>query len=400
MTVFGRTTVAGLILSIAMAAIPDLAELKKMSARFARAELRVDTSKLAEGDRRALAKLVEAAHVIDEIFLTQFWSGNRALYEQLKKDSSELGRARLDYFWLNKGPWSALDEHKAFLPNVPEKKPAGSNFYPLDMTKQEFEKWVQTLPAKQKEQAQGFFTVIHRIDGKLTVVPYSDEYRRDLQRLASLLNEAAAASPNATLKRYLTTRAEAFLSNDYYQSDLAWMDLDAPLDITIGPYETYNDELFGYKASFEAYITIRDDAETNKVRFFSERLQEIENNLPIKPEYRNPKIGASAPIRVVNEVIATGDAAHGVRTAAFNLPNDERVIKAKGSKRVMLRNVQEAKFNSILEPIAGIVLPARDRKNLSFDWFFTHILAHELTHGIGPHGIRLAGRESTVRQEL
>jgi hypothetical protein len=145
---------------------------------------------------------------------------------------------------------------------------------------------------------------------------------------------------------------------------------------------------------------VRDDAETAKVRSFSDRLQEIENNLPIKPEYRNPRIGALAPIRVVNELIATGDAAHGVRTAAFNLPNDERVIREKGSKRVMLRNVQQAKFERILTPIASRVLAAEDRKYLSFDWFFTHILAHELTHGIGPHEIKIAGRNGTPRKEL
>jgi hypothetical protein len=394
------TAAVALSAAIAMAAIADLTELRKMAARFAAAPLRVDTSGLSEGDRRALAKLIEAAHAIDDIFLTQLWSGNHALYERLRNDKTDLGRARLDYFWLNKGPWSALDGHNAFLPGVPARKPEGANFYPTDMTKQEFEKWVNAVPAEEKTRAQGFFSVIHRRDGKLATVPYSDEYRPTLQRLASLLNEAAAATSNASLKRYLTTRAAAFLSNDYYESDVAWMDLDSPLDITIGPYETYNDELFGYKAAFEAYITIRDDAETNKVRFFSERLQEIENNLPIRPEYRNPKIGALAPIRVVNEVIATGDAAHGVRTAAFNLPNDERVIKEKGSKRVMLRNVQEAKFNSVLTPIAALVLPASDRNNLIFEWFFTHILAHELTHGIGPHQIRVAGRETTPRKEL
>jgi hypothetical protein len=383
-----------------MAAIPNNAELKKKIARFAPAELRVDTSNLSDGDRRALVKLVEAAHLVDDIFLTQFWSGNHLLYEQLKKDRSDLGKARLDYFWLNKGPWSALDEYQAFLPGVPPKKLPGANFYPPDMSKQEFETWVGTLSPAQKEQSQGFFTVIHRRDGKLTQVPYSQEYRERLQQLASFLKDAAAATPNKSLKRYLTTRADAFLSNDYYQSDVAWMDLDAPLDITIGPYETYNDELFGFKAAFEAYITIRDDAETNKVKFFSDHLQEIENNLPVSPEYRNAKIGALAPIRVVNEVIASGDAAHGVRTAAFNLPNDERVVKEKGSKRVMLRNVQEAKFKSILVPIAALVLPEADQKDLSFDWFFTHILAHELTHGIGPHQIRVSGRETAPRKEL
>jgi hypothetical protein len=383
-----------------IAAVPDVAKLKKMMARFSPAELSVDLSKLSEGDRRAVVKLIEAAQLIDDIFLTQFWSGNHALYEQLKKDTSELGRVRLEYFWLNKGPWSALDEHRAFLPAVPEKKPEGANFYPPDMSKPEFEKWAAGLPAAERELAKGFFSVIHRKDGKLVAVPYSEEYRPRLTRLASLLNESAAATSNQSLKRYLTMRAAAFLSNDYYASDIAWMDLDAPVDVTIGPYETYNDELFGYKAAFEAYITVRDDAETNKVRFFSERLQEIESNLPIKAAYKNPKIGALAPIRVVNELIAAGDAAHGVRTAAFNLPNDERVIRERGSKRVMLKNIQQAKFDKILAPIAAVVLPPGTRQDLSFESFFTHILAHELTHGIGPHQIKVNGRETTPRKEL
>jgi hypothetical protein len=178
------------------------------------------------------------------------------------------------------------------------------------------------------------------------------------------------------------------------------MDLDAPIDITIGPYETYNDEIFGYKAAFEAYVNLRDDAETAKLKFFGDHLQEVENNLPIDAQYRNPKLGGQAPIRVVNEVFAAGDGAHGVQTAAYNLPNDERVITQKGSKRVMLKNVQEAKFHSVLEPIAKHVLTAASQSDVSFDSFFTHILAHELSHGIGPHQITAAGRATTIRQEL
>ena len=173
------------------------------------------------------------------------------------------------------------------------------------------------------------------------------------------------------------------------------MDLDAPLDITIGPYETYNDELFGYKASFEAYVNLRDEAETAKIQFFANHMQEIENNLPIDSKYRNPKIGGSSPIRVVNQIVSAGDGAHGVQTAAYNLPNDERVVEQKGSKRVMLKNVQEAKFRTTLQPIARRVLPASAQADLSFDSFFTHIVAHEMTHGIGPHQISVAGRATT-----
>ena len=370
-----------------------------MAARFASVPLHVDTSKLSAGDAKALPKLLEAARAVDDLFLKQFWSGNPAEYHKLKGDSSPLGKARLHYFWLNKGPWSSLDDYVAFVPDVPAKKLPGSNFYPEDMKKQDFESWVKALSEKDRQAAEGFFTVIRRQNGKLAAVPYSTEYRADLDRLSRLLHDAATATDNATLKHFLNSRADAFLSNDYYTSDVAWMDLDAPLDITIGPYETYNDELFGYKASFEAYITLRDDAETNKLKFFSGHMQEIENNLPIDAKYRNPKIGALSPIRVVNEILATGDAAKGVRTAAFNLPNDERVTHEKGTKRVMLKNIQEAKFEKTLVPISKRVLATSAQKDLSFESFFTHILAHEMTHGIGPHQINVSGRILQVEYE-
>jgi hypothetical protein len=389
--------VAGLLFLIAVvaAAIPDLAELNRMIARFAPAELQVDPSQLSAGDRQALAKLLDAARILDDVFLTQIWGGNAALRERLQKETSPLGKARLHYFEMNKGPWSDLDDHAAFLSGVPPKKLPGANFYPEDMTRQEFETWAQGLTPAQKEQATGFFTVIRRgADKKLTVVPYSQAYARPLERAARLLEEAALLTPNASLQKFLRLRAKAFLSNDYYASDIAWMKLDAPIDITIGPYETYNDEVFGYKAAFEAYVTLRDDQETAKLKAFADHLQEIENNLPLEAKYRNPKIGALAPIRVVNEVLATGDGAHGVRTAAYNLPNDERILRQMGSKRVMLKNVQEAKFAKTLQPIAQRVLPAADQRDLSFDAFFSHILAHEMTHGIGPqNGVRQSLKE-------
>ncbi len=378
-----------------------LPELKRMMARFATTDLRVDTSALSAGDRKALPKLIEAARIVNRLFMMQLWSGNHALALQLEKDKTPLGRARLHYFWINKGPWSDLDEHTAFLPGVPPKKLPGANFYPPGLTREEFEAWEKKLPETERRQAQGFFTVIERDGAKgLKAVPYSVVYKADLEDAARLLREAAAETDNATLKTFLTLRADAFLSNDYYASDVAWMDLDAPLDITIGPYETYNDELFGYKAAFEAYINLRDDRETAKLKFFADHMQEIENNLPMDARYRNPRLGASAPIRVVNEIFCSGDGNHGVQTAAYNLPNDERVVQQKGSKRVMLKNVQEAKFRSVLAPISKHMLPAAARADISFESFFTHILAHEMTHGIGPHRIQVKGRETTPRQEL
>ncbi len=404
--------------------VSDLAKIQKMMARFAPTEMNVDINALSAGDKKALAKLIEAAHVIDDIFLTQFWSGNHALYSKLQKDTSPLGIARLQYFWLNKGPWSSLDGEEAFLPNVPAKKLPCANFYPEDMTKEEFDKWMQDLNEDQQAQARSFFTIITRgpmtdpaqhelkpgqpvrmlggpaKPGKFNIVPYSTAYRADLEKAAKLLKEAAALTDNASLKKFLTSRADAFLSNDYYESDLAWMDLDAPLDITIGPYETYNDEIFGYKASYEVYVNLRDDKESGKLAAFSQHLQEIENNLPIDAKYRNPKLGSQAPIRVVNEVYAGGDGNHGVQTAAYNLPNDERVITQKGAKRVMLKNVQEAKFKKTLIPITKQVLSQDEQNLLSFDWFFTHILAHELSHGLGPHQITVDGKKTTPREQL
>jgi hypothetical protein len=379
----------------------SLTELESMIARFAPAEMRVDLSALTAGDRKALVKLVEAARVIDDLFLTQLWSGNHELLARLEKDKSPLGQARLHYFRIEKSPWSDLDDHTAFLPGVPPKKLPGANFYPAGMTKEEFEAWAKTLPDHERAEAEGFFTVIGRDSAeRLHATPYSQAYGKDLERAAALLREAAAATENESLKRFLTLRAGAFLSNDYYASDVAWMDLDAPLDITIGPYETYNDEIFGYKAAFEAYVTLRDDEETAKLKFFADHMQEIENHLPIDARFRNPKIGAAAPIRVVNEIFSAGDGNHGVQTAAYNLPNDDRVVQQKGSKRVMLKNVQEAKFEKTLVPISKRMLPASAQRDLSFDLFFTHILAHEMTHGIGPHQIEIAGRSTTPRQEL
>ena len=382
--------------------IPDLAELEKMTARFAPTELRVDTGALSPGDQKALVKLIEAGRIMHEIFLDQMWSGNDALRDKLREDRTPLGRARRHYFRINASPWSAVDAERAFLPDVPARKPLGANFYPQDMSKQEFETWLKGLNDTEQEQAKGYFTVVRRQrpDRKLVIYPYSVEYRTDLERAATLLREAAALTSNDTLKRFLTSRAEAFLTNEYRASDMDWMDLDAPLDITIGPYETYQDELFGYKASFEAYINLRDDGESARLGFFSRHLQDIENNLPEDKKYRNPKLGSQSPLRVVNVVSAAGE--RGVQTAAYNLPNDEIVVNQKGSKRVMLKNVQEAKFNSVLLPIAKRLLPDQAQSDVNFQAFFTHIVAHELMHGLGPHEITVTARKhsSTPRLEL
>jgi hypothetical protein len=380
--------------------LPDAAKLEQMSARFAPTEIAADLSRLSPNDRKALAKLVEASQIIDGIFLRQAWAGNPSMLLDLAGDQSAEGRARLHYFLINKGPWSALDHNQPFVAGAP-RKPEGGGFYPPNATKAELEGWMKSLPAAEQKRAKGFFTVVHRTaEGKLTVVPYNIEYEGELTRAAGLLREAAAAASEPSLKKFLSARADAFLSNDYYASDVAWMELSGAIEPTIGPYEVYADEFFNYKAGYEAFITVQDEGESAKLQKFSGELQDIENHLPIDPKYRNPQLGALSPIVVVNEIFCAGDANHGVQTAAFNLPNDERVTHEKGSKRVMLKNVQDAKFAKTLIPISKIVLSPAEQKNLSFDAFFTHIVVHELMHGLGPHNVSVNGRASTVRQEM
>jgi hypothetical protein len=384
----------------AASADPAMTALNAQAARFAPTELSADVATLPESERRALAHTIRAAQVMDALFLRQVWAGNESLLSTLATDDSEMGRARLRYFLVNKGPWSRLDHHEPFVPGVPA-KPAGANFYPPDATKDEVEKWLAGLGPAARPAATGFFTTIRRAPGGgLMAVPYSVEYQAELALAASHLRAAAQATTQPTLKAYLESRAAAFLSNDYYDSDVKWMELDASIEPTIGPYEVYEDEWFNYKAAFEAFVTVKDQTESEKLRQFAGALQDIENNLPIDPKYRNPALGALAPIAVVNTVFSAGDGNRGVQTAAFNLPNDERVIREKGSKRVMLKNNQQAKFDKVLVPIAQVALAPADRGNIAFDAFFTHILMHELVHGLGPHGITVGGRATTVRQEL
>lgn len=389
-----------LAMTSAQAATPELQELKAMTARYAPVDVRVDVSHLPANERQSLIRIIQAAQILDALYLRQVSPQNESRLLDLLDDHTPLGEARLHYFLMNKGPWSELDEDRPFLPGVPAKPPQ-ANYYPADATRFEVETWISSLPRSEHEEAAGFFTTIRRdTHGKLIAVPYSLEYQGELTQVARLLREAAALTTQPTLKTFLDKRAAAFLSNDYQDSDVAWLDLDASIDPTIGPYETYLDTWFNYKAAFEAYIGLTDAQETAKLTRFGGELQELENHLPIDPQYRRPKLGGQAPIRVVNVVFAAGDGNHGSPAAAYNLPNDERTIEAKGSKRVLLRNFQQAKFDAVMQPIANIVLAPADRSAVSFEPFFTHILMHELMHGLGPQNIRVGGRATTVRLEL
>jgi hypothetical protein len=374
-----------------------LPDLDRRLAQFAPTRLTADLSGLSPADRRALDLLVQASSRLNDIALRQSWAGNPDFSRQLAKLKGPQADAARAYFIVNHGPWDRLDGMKPFLGNLPH--PEGEGYYPEDMTRQEFESWVKAHPA-DKDRFTSTVTVIRRKGKDLVAVPYSQEYRAWLEPAAKELKQAAAATDNATLKHFLTTRADAFLSDDYYPSDLAWMDLEAPVEVTIGPYETYGDGLFGYKAAFEAYVTIALPKESGVLARYKESLPFLERNLPIPDADKNLTRGTESPIRVVDVAYAAGDATSGIPAVAYNLPNDERVREAKGSKKVLLKNLMRAKYDQILVPIAAQVLDPSQVGDLSFEAYFNEVLHHELSHGLGPGTITVDGKKTEVRLEL
>jgi len=363
-------------------------------AQYAPTELSADLSGVPKSERPVLAELIRAARWMDEIFLRQVFEGN----PEIRDAVAATGDAALqDYFAVNFGPWDRLDGMRPFFGTTPH--PDGAGYYPVDMTKNEFESWLAEHP-DQREAFVSLFTVIRRDGDGLVAVPYSEAYGEYLETAAEHLRGAAELTASESLRRFAEARAEAFASDDYYASDLAWMDLDSPVEVTIGPYEVYEDGLFAYKAAFEAFVTVDVPEESAALARFKNRLPWLERNLPIPDEYKNLDRGTESPIRVVDEVFVGGEAKAGVQTLAFNLPNDERVREAKGSKKVMLRNVLRAKFEKILVPIAERVLVEDQVDRVSFDAFFAESLHHELSHGLGPGKLTLDGRETEVRLEL
>jgi hypothetical protein len=379
-------------------AIKPVADVEKLLAQYSPTPLAADLSALGgEQERRALSELIEAARPLDAVFLRQAWTGNPELRDQLAAYQGPHAAATLAYFDLNFGPWDRLAEWRPFVGDRP--RPLGAGFYPDDFGKEQFEAWLAKHP-RDRAAFTSTTTVIRRRGADLVAVPYSREYADWLGPSAEHLRRAATMTGNASLRRFLESRAAAFASDDYYASDMDWMDLDSPIEITIGPYETYEDTLFGYKASFEAYVTVALPAESAALARYKERLPWLERNLPIPDAWKNLSRGTASPIRVVDLVFGAGEAQAGVQTLAFNLPNDERVREAKGSKKVLLRNVMRAKFDKILLPIARRVLAPAQLRDVSFDAYFNHVLHHELGHGLGPGTITVGGRKTEVRLEL
>lgn len=389
----GKSSVAP---ETAVRLVPDIRE---RLAQLPETVIDYDRGLLDAQEQRVVAKLIEASRPIHEIYLSQVSDGNPPLRSELAAlaEKSAFDRRGLAYFDLMMGKWDRLKHDEPFIsPFGPEgAKPAGAGFYPPDMTAAEFEKWIAEHP-EDRESFRNLYTVIRRKEGKLVAVPCSEYYREPLARAALKLREAAALTGNASLKDFLLKRADAFQSNQYIESDVAWVQMDSPIEVVIGPYEVYEDALFNAKASFESFVTVVDRPESEKLKVYIQHLTDMEKSLPMPDRYKNLKRSGGSTIRVVQTIFSAGDARRGVQTAAFNLPNDETIRQTKGSKNVLLKNVMKAKFAQSGEPIARRVLDPSQEPLLSFDAYFAHTLFHELSHALGP-GI-ITGPDGKVQE--
>ncbi|KAJ2310146.1 hypothetical protein IWW54_003350 [Coemansia sp. RSA 2705] len=363
-------------------------------------ELRADLSHLTDGDKRALVKLADVSDLLNHVYYRQIWDHASALRGQLERDSGHNATALATHqlFELFRGPWDRSHENEPFVPGVPA-KPATANVYPADMTVGEFDAWTRTLPEAEARRARGFYDLVRR-DGRaqLQLQTYASAYAEQLVPAAQLMREAAALVADPSFARFLRARGAAFESNAYLDSEVDWLQIshESALEAAIGPYETYEDELLALKAFFESMVHVRDFDGSRVLGKFTSSLELVEEHLPIPDTYRNRAL-VPPPIVVVNQVYYGGDTAVPM-TAAYNLPNDELAIEKAGSKLTLIKNVQEGKFHSVLEPIAQRLLAEHDLQHVTFDAFFTHVLLHEVAHSNGPH--RVIGSSDTVRSRM
>lgn len=349
-----------------------------------------DLSSLNENERDALSHCVKASRIITDIYLEQVAHGNLEMYRALQARSDKEGIDLFRYFNIHGSPWDEYDHNKPFVPGVGEKPKFGS-FYPPDLTKEE---WEARLSAntEYRDAFESNYTVIRRRGENLMAVPYSQEYINKLTFAAYHLRLAASCLSEGPLRSFLKLRADAFYSNDYFESDMAWVDTDGnPFEVTIGPYETYFDELLGLKASFEAFIGLPDKDATAALQKFTPFVPDFD--IMLSKEFNFSPKGAAIPLEVVSDVIRGGGAAFGYMFVAYNLPNDRRVHDAKGSKKVFSRTMMEAKFNTIALPIAERILPADVAGKCVFGNRLLFVLGHELAHGLGPSKIKVGDRE-------
>lgn len=353
--------------------------------QYVNVKLEADLSHLSDNQRELLGVLIEAGKLMNECFWYEAY-GER---EEFLKQASELEKK---YIALNYGPWDRLDANQPFVDGVGS-KPKGANFYPQDMTREEFE--AARLPGKDS-----LYTFLRRdAQGNLKVVPYHEMFAEYVKPAAQLLEKAAELAKSAGFKRYLKLRAQALLTDDYQPSDFAWLEMkDNEIDVVIGPIETYEDALYEYKAAHECYVLLKDMEWSARLAKFAQYLPELQRNLPVEPKYKQEEPGSDTDLNAYDVLYYAGDCNAGSKTIAINLPNDEEVQLQRGTRRLQLKNAMRAKFDKILEPIADELIVAHQRGNITFDAFFSNTMFHEVAHGLGIKNT--INGKGTVREAL
>jgi hypothetical protein len=359
--------------------------------KYTRVRLTTDLP-LTSRERRVVELLIEAARPIDEIFWMQAYGDREALLQRLTTP------ALREYASINYGPWDRLAGNEPFVSGYGP-KPPGANFYPADMTREEFERAAAAAPDKGAALRSEYTVVRRGGGGSLRAVPYREAYADQVQRAAATLREAATYADDEGLRRYLGMRADALLRDEYRESDMAWMDMKTnTIDVIFGPIEHYEDALFGYKAAHEVLVLVKDMAWSRRLERYAAMLPQLQRGLPVPDRYKQEEPGADSELNAYDVVYYSGDANAGSKPIAVNLPNDEQVQLEKGTRRLQLRNAMRAKFDAILDPIAGVLIHPDQRRHVTFDAFFNNVMFHEVAHGLGIKHT-LTGR-GTVREAL
>ena len=351
---------------------PSKENYEALANQYAKVTLTTDISHLSKNEVKMLDLLFAAGRIMDDIYWTQNFGGNKKEFLRNIDDPYACKYAEINY-----GPWDQLDNRRIFIPGYGP-KPAGAGFYPTDMTKEEFEAWEN--PDKTSQ-----YTLVRRDkDGKLMTVWYHDAYSTQINEAADLLMQASELAADKEFAEYLKLRAQALLTDDYYYSDMAWMDVrNNNVDFVVGPIENYTDGLFGYKAAHESFILIKDLAWTKQLTHYVALLPELQTKLPVEDKYKQEKPGSDADLAAYDVIFYGGDCNMASKTIAINLPNDERVQLQKGTRKLQLKNAMQAKFDKIVVPISEVLVTPEARKNVKFDAFFANVMFHEVAHGLG-----------------
>jgi len=365
--------------------------IEQKLAQYTTVRLGARLDRLSEKERKIIPLLIDAARAMDAIFWRQAYGNRDSLLHSL--DDPAVRR----YAEINYGPWDRLDNNAPFVAGVGP-KPPGAGFYPRDLTKEEFERAARA-PVRGKPLKSLYTVVVRDSSGALVAIPYHQAYAAEVKLAADKLREAAALAEDAGLKRYLELRAKALETDDYQASDFAWLAMKHnTIDVVIGPIETYEDQLFGYKASNEAFVLLKDKDWSARLSRYSAMLPSLQRELPVPAAYKREKPGTDSDLNAYDALYYAGDANAGSKTIAINLPNDEQVQLQKGTRRLQLKNAMQAKFEKILLPIADELIARDQRSRITFDAFFANVMFHEVAHGLGIKNT-ISGK-GTVREAL